>query len=48
MKNIEQFKMDHVGISLKEYLIKYSNVDKKFIEDFINIQWNIINMHHLL
>lgn len=38
MINIEQSKMDYIGITLMEYLIKHSHIDKKFVEDFINIQ----------
>jgi len=30
--------MDQIGISLQEYLIKYSNIDRQFIRDFIMIQ----------
>ena len=30
--------MENIGISLREYLIKYSQVDRKFIDDFIAIQ----------
>lgn len=30
--------MEYIGISLQEYLIKYSHIDKQFIEDFIAIQ----------
>lgn len=30
--------MEHIGISLQEYLIKYSEVDYQFVKDFIAIQ----------
>lgn len=30
--------MEHIGISLQEYLIRYSGVDPIFISDFIRIQ----------
>ena len=30
--------MEHIGISLQEYLIRYSGVNREFIKDFISIQ----------
>lgn len=30
--------MEYIGISLQEYLITHSKIDKDFIQEFINIQ----------
>lgn len=30
--------MNQIGISLQEYLVRNSNVDRRFIKDFISIQ----------
>jgi len=38
--------MDYIGISLQEYLIKYSQVDRQFIRDFIHIQESNKNGKH--
>jgi hypothetical protein len=39
--------MEYIGISLQEYLIKHSGVDRKFIIDFISIQEsNAIKEHY--
>lgn len=46
MSKNEPIKMDHIGVSLREYLIKNSHIDKKFVEDFINIQQSMENTDH--
>ena len=38
--------MEYVGFTLKEYLIKYSNVNKSFINDFIQVQNSDISQIH--
>lgn len=46
MSDSRPIKMDHIGISLREYLIKNSHIDKKFVEDFINIQQSVEHANH--
>ena len=38
--------MEYIGISLQEYLIKHSEVDRQFIRDFIAIQQSEISREH--
>lgn len=38
--------MEYIGISLQEYLIKYSQVDRQFIKDFIAIQQSDISKEY--
>lgn len=38
--------MEHIGISLQEYLIRYSEVDRDFIKDFIAIQQSDVSREH--
>ncbi len=38
--------MEYIGISLQEYLIKYSNIDRQFIKDFIAIQQSDISREY--
>jgi hypothetical protein len=38
--------MEHIGISLQEYLIRYSEVNHEFIRDFIAIQQSDVSREH--
>lgn len=38
--------MEYIGISLQEYLIRYSEVDRQFIKDFIAIQQSDVSQEH--